>query len=138
MPDTDTNTTRSTVPSYSVFATRLRHLRMQANLKQEDMARMLSIHRSAYTKYETDRAAPDYEGLILLADFFDVSVDFLLGHEHDLMNDTHPLLLEDNTGYLMLDVREQTLIAAFRQLPDERRTEIVEACRDEARKQKDI
>ena len=32
----------------------------------------------------------------------------------------------------MLDILEQSLIAAFRQLPEQRRTEIVLSCRDEA------
>lgn len=121
-------------PVYSVFATRLRQLRKQANLKQEDLAQMLMIHRTAYTKYETDRANPDQDGLIKLASTFGVTVDYLLGN--DSKPDTSPSRLKDDSDYMLLDVREQALIAAFRQLPEHSRDQIVQNCCDQAKKQK--
>lgn len=122
-------------PVYSVFATRLRQLRKQANLKQEDLAQMLMIHRTAYTKYETDRATPDQDGLIKLAATFGVTVDYLLGN--DPKPDAPPPLLQDDSNYMLLDVREQALIAAFRQLPEDSRDDIVQNCCDQAKKHKE-
>lgn len=120
------------VPIYSVFATRLRELRKKAGLRQEDMARLLLIHRTAYTKYETDRATPDQDGLRKLSNLFQVSVDYLLGNDKPINQATH-LPLHDKP-VVDLSIQEQSLIVAFRQLSAERRDQLVQACREEARK----
>lgn len=60
---------------------RLKELRKSYGLTQEKLADALSISRVNYTRYETDKARPDYETLILLADFFDVTTDYLLGRK---------------------------------------------------------
>lgn len=61
------------------FAQRLKYLRKDLNLTQEDLAEKLSISRSTVAGYETERKEPDYTMLEKLADFFNVSVDYLLG-----------------------------------------------------------
>lgn len=58
---------------------RLRYLRKLKNLTQQDLANSLGINRSTYARYETGDHEADYETLNKLADFFDVSVDYLLG-----------------------------------------------------------
>ena len=58
---------------------RLKELRTIKKLFQSDLANLLGIERSTYGKYETGDSSPDYEKLIQLADFFQVSVDYLLG-----------------------------------------------------------
>lgn len=60
---------------------RLKELRKSYGLTQENLADALDISRVNYTRYETDKARPDYETLILLADFFDVTTDYLLGRK---------------------------------------------------------
>ncbi len=60
---------------------RLKELRKSYGLTQEKLADALDISRVNYTRYETDKARPDYETLILLADFFDVTTDYLLGRK---------------------------------------------------------
>lgn len=60
---------------------RLKELRKSYGLTQEKLADALNISRVNYTRYETDKARPDYETLILLADFFDVTTDYLLGRK---------------------------------------------------------
>ncbi len=57
---------------------RLKELRTIKKLTQSDLANLLGIERSTYGKYETGDSSPDYEKLIQLADFFQVSVDYLL------------------------------------------------------------
>ena len=56
-------------------------LREKKGLRQEDMAKKLEVSRQAYCTYENDRHQASYETLIKLADFFDVSIDYLLGRE---------------------------------------------------------
>lgn len=56
----------------------LRTLRKEHGWKQKDVADMLGIHVTTYTKYETGCSEPNHEMLVKLADIFDVSVDYLL------------------------------------------------------------
>ena len=56
-------------------------LRKGRGLFQEDMAKMLNIATSTYSYWESGRNEPDLKSLITLADFFYVSVDYLLGHD---------------------------------------------------------
>ena len=58
---------------------KLKDLRKSENLTQEELAKRLSIPRVNYTRYETDKVRPDYETLIKIADYFDVSLVYLLG-----------------------------------------------------------
>lgn len=61
----------------------LKQLRMQHNLKQNDVAKALSISQQVYSNYEKDQRQPPIQTLCALADFFGVSVDFLIGHDTD-------------------------------------------------------
>lgn len=61
------------------FAHRLKQLRKSFDLTQESFANKISSSRSTIAGYETERKEPDYETLKKIADFFDVSVDYLLG-----------------------------------------------------------
>ena len=54
-------------------------LRKKRNLTQKDVADHLGISRQAYANYETGSREPDLNTLKELADFFNVSVDHLLG-----------------------------------------------------------
>ena len=57
----------------------LRELREDRDLKQRELAQMLRISRSAYSAYENGANAVPLEVLCALADFYGVSVDYLLG-----------------------------------------------------------
>ena len=56
-------------------------LRKNKNLTQNDIAKILNISRQAYCRYENDQREPSLEILCLLADFYDESVDSILGRE---------------------------------------------------------
>ena len=57
---------------------KLKIIRKRYNLTQKSVADGLGIARSTYSSYENDKREPDYKMLIKLADFFNVSVDYLL------------------------------------------------------------
>lgn len=57
---------------------RLTRLREEKKLTKKDIAEFLKIDQSTYGKYELGKRQPDYDTLLKLADFFDVSVDYLL------------------------------------------------------------
>lgn len=62
-----------------MLAKRLHMLRQQNKKTQADMASLLGITRQAYGYYEKGDREPDTESLSKLADYFEVSVDYLLG-----------------------------------------------------------
>lgn len=61
------------------FASMLKQLREQNRLSQKDIADYLGITRQAVASYELAKREPDYDVLKKLADYFGVSVDYLLG-----------------------------------------------------------
>lgn len=54
---------------------KLKELRISEGLTQQELSARLGISRVNYTRYETDKVRPDYETLIKLADFYNVSLD---------------------------------------------------------------
>ena len=58
---------------------KLKELRKSAGLTQEQLASKLGLSRVNYTRYEVGAVRPDYETIILLADFYDISLDELFG-----------------------------------------------------------
>lgn len=57
----------------------LKRYRLKMNLSQEEVAEMINKTKGTYSRYETGTANPDIETLILLADIYKTSTDFLLG-----------------------------------------------------------
>ena len=62
-----------------LFSQRLKELRLESGKTQKDMAAFLGIIVRGYQRYEYGEGYPEIPGLIALADFFDVSTDYLLG-----------------------------------------------------------
>ena len=61
------------------FSERLKELRKERKLTQNAMAELCGIKPRTYQDYEYDKSYPMVPGLIFLADFFNVSTDYLLG-----------------------------------------------------------
>ena len=98
--------------SNSLFSERLRMLRRQAGLTQQQVADRLRIHRTAYTKYETIGVTPDQQGLMMLAEMFGVTVDYLIGRD----SAAAVVITENGEREMKLTLQEQQLLQMFRQL----------------------
>ena len=61
------------------FANRLKKAREQTGFTQIEAAKETKIPRSTLANYETGRTEPDIETIGILADFYGVSTDWLLG-----------------------------------------------------------
>ncbi|QDZ98944.1 XRE family transcriptional regulator [Lysinibacillus fusiformis] len=68
-----------------MLGVRLKYLRKSKNKTQQDIADVLGITRPAYTAYEQGKRNPDYGILEKIADYYNVSVDYLLGRTHEKM-----------------------------------------------------
>ena len=62
-----------------IISKRLRQLRAEQQKTQLDVAKAIGIADAAYRKYELGSRSPGAEKLLLLADYFNVSADYLLG-----------------------------------------------------------
>lgn len=62
---------------------RLRDLRSDRDATQTDVAKMLGMSQTGYSKYETGENDVPTEILIKLARFYDTSVDYLLGETNE-------------------------------------------------------
>lgn len=57
----------------------LMRLREERELKQADIADLLNVVPSTVSKYERGKSLPEHDGLIKLADFYNVNLDYLYG-----------------------------------------------------------
>ena len=62
-----------------MYENRLRDLREDKDLKQKQLADLLQIHQTTYSDYELGRLNIPVAALHILADFYNVSIDYLLG-----------------------------------------------------------
>ena len=63
---------------------RLKELRKMKKISQLKLALDLNMNQNTISRYETMEREADYETLIKFADYFDVSLDYLLGRTNDL------------------------------------------------------
>jgi len=61
------------------FSEHLKFIRKSRNLTQRQVARGIDIAERVYQKYEGTDTKPSFNVLIALADYFDVSLDYLVG-----------------------------------------------------------
>lgn len=62
---------------------KLRELRRSRNISQLKLAMDLNMNQNSISRYECEMREADYATLILFADYFDVSIDYLLGRSQD-------------------------------------------------------
>ena len=89
-----------------MLSDRLKKLRYLNHLNQADVAKLLSISRSAYAMYENNKRQIPYDSLIFLADYYKVSLDYLLERTDE------PELSRKLTD------TEKRLLKQFRQIDD--------------------
>ena len=62
-----------------IFGQRLKELRLEKQLTQSELAKLLDVDFTSIANWELSRNETDFATLIKLANFFDVSCDYLLG-----------------------------------------------------------
>ena len=61
------------------LGSKIKNIRYNHNISQEDMAKMLEVNRNYLSRVETNKTLPTAEILIKLAEKFNISIDSLLG-----------------------------------------------------------
>ncbi len=82
---------------------RIKDLREDRDLRQTDVAEATGIDQRTLSNYETGKTNPDSFALIRLADFFDVSIDYLLGRTNLRKDAADDVLQELQEARSMLD-----------------------------------
>ena len=62
-----------------MFGKRVKELRIEKNLSQSALAKALNIDRTTVMKWETEGRETSFEMLVKVADYFEVTTDYLLG-----------------------------------------------------------
>lgn len=62
---------------------RLKELRIQKHISQQKLSMELGLNQNSISRYETGVREADYQTLILIADYFNVSLDYLLERTDD-------------------------------------------------------
>ena len=65
----------------NLIAERLKLLRKEKKITQKELAELINVKRENIAKWETGKCKPNYEGLEKIADFFEVSLDWLVGRD---------------------------------------------------------
>ena len=63
----------------NIFGERLKDLRLEARLSQIDLAKKLNVGKSIISAWELGQSEPTLSKLVSIANFFDVSIDYLSG-----------------------------------------------------------
>ena len=92
----------------------LRLLREEASVSQKYLAEAIGVSQQSINKYENHNIEPDIETLIRIANFFETSVDYLIGHT------TVRRKIEKVTAY-ELNEEEKSIIERFRKLSPKQR-----------------
>lgn len=90
----------------------IKELRKQNNKTQTEIAQQLNITQQTYAKYELGNLEPNIQILCKLADFYGVSLDYLVGRE-----------FSNKYGYISED--EKTLLNVYRTLNEQNKIRIV-------------
>ncbi len=97
-----------------IFGERLKSLREEKGFTQQDIANILGVGRATIAGYETKGKQPDYEKLMKLAEFFNCSIDYLLGRTNQRNPKKLELLTEFKTPEeAMKFILEQNVIMGF-------------------------
>lgn len=73
---------------------RIKQLRKHKNLSQNELAKILNVHQTAISQWETGKTHPDMAQAIQMANYFSVSVDYILGRNEE----PHPESTKSDAG----------------------------------------
>ena len=109
----------------TMIGTQLKDLRKKRALTQIQLAKALHVATGTIGNWEVDARDPDFPMLLKIADFFNVSVDYLLGREDYFGNYYRRDLMQSD-----LSDNEQVLVESFRSLLPEMQEVVLNMIKD--------
>lgn len=110
----------------------LRKLRMNKGVSQQQLADVMGTSQQSVNKYENHNVEPDISALIKLADYFETSIDYLVGHtlpaEQNIVEEIEPTKEETtlirNYRHLSKDEKESIQLVLKNYLRNNRAREM--------------
>lgn len=98
------------------FNIRLKQLRQILQVTQGDLANIIGVKASTIANYESNRNEPSFDKLVVLAKYFNVSTDYLLG----VTEDCHCCVIKslDNENYELYQLFKQLSLSEIEVLKD--------------------
>ena len=97
---------------------RIRELRIEKSITQKELANVLNTTDDSVFSWEKGRCLPSYEAILKLAEFFNVSTDYLLGRTDDLGAVVVP------GGAVQLSADEQEILSLYAELSPSRKEDL--------------
>ena len=95
-----------------VFGSRLKDLRWEQKMSLKSLCDYLGISVATLSNYERNERKPDFDTMIKIADYFNVSIDYLLGRT-DAKNPSHPMLDNLVRNFSELSIDKQIMMATI-------------------------
>lgn len=115
---------------------RIRELRKMQKMTMKELGKVIGVAEGTISQYETGKRQPNNDTLVLLANYFGVSIDYLLGAERpsssviDLFAGVGMLNLPGVTAdYPSADPNTQKLLSLSRDMTDEEKRQLLLAAR---------
>lgn len=101
---------------------RLRELRELKGLSQKDFSSLIGVPANTYNQWEKEKRSPDYEMLSRIANYYEVSVDYLIGRDEVSIPEETKKPAEGELSELSED--EKLFLSLLRQVPESDRPSV--------------
>jgi len=107
-----------------MFSKRFVELREERNLLQSDVAKIFNVEQPTVSQWENNKRIPDSSMIIIIANFFDVSTDYLLGRSDNRnpSNGLYTKTITDEDGY-SIEIKTEV---PFNELPKEKQQDMID------------
>lgn len=102
---------------------RVKELRRSLGITQKELATHLGIAQPTLSGWETDRFQIDYDSLVRLADFFNTSIDYILGREVAEQSESPSKECQSKESTIRSD--EDRLLSIYNSLDGESKTQLM-------------
>ncbi|WP_404427270.1 helix-turn-helix domain-containing protein [Ureibacillus chungkukjangi] len=95
------------------IGSKIKYLRERNNISQKDFAKKIGVSNTVLSRYESGDRKPDYDTLQLIADYFEVSTDYLLGRTQNL-----EIISQDDEADFQAFANNPELNTFYKELPE--------------------
>jgi len=95
-----------------IFGEKLKELREDRGLRQEDIGALFGFGKSTVSQWESGKSQPEFDIVVKLADFFKVSIDYLMGRNTPAV--IYENLIKDLTEEEVMSLCEQADFYRYR------------------------
>lgn len=95
---------------------KLKELRTERNISQEQLAQIINVKNYTIGNWEQNRSEPSIQDIIALADYFEVSTDYLLGRSNDIG------IIQTNAN---LTATENKMLKIFAELSNDEQFQVI-------------